>query len=89
MRPTKGSVTFKILETVNELSSECVGGRVPVTEIYLKLKDNSRESVRVILSQLKMNGFVRTPMRGMYIMSVKGKRHLKKENKKYLEKESK
>ena len=70
---------FKILEVVNALSTECVDGRVPVTEIYLKFGKDKRESVRTMLSQLKRNGFVITPMRGMYNLSKKGEKILKEE----------
>ena len=78
MWPPKATMMFKILETVNELSDKCVGGRVPVTEIYLKMKKRSRESVRTTLSQLKINGYLKTPMRGMYVLSNKGKKRLEK-----------
>ena len=76
MWPSRKSVMFKILETINTLSEECFEGRVPVTEIYLQIKDSSRESIRVMLSQLKGNGFLETPMRGMYVLSKKGKKRL-------------
>ena len=79
MWPTKGTVGFKLLEVVKSLSGKCVGGRVPVTEIYLEMDDRPRESIRTTLSQLKIRGFVSTPMRGMYIVSKKGEKLLEEE----------
>lgn len=64
---------FEILEAVNELSTQCIGGRVPVTELYLRLASNGRESVRVMVSNLKRNGLIDAPVRGMYVLTEAGK----------------
>ena len=74
MWPTKGTKMHEILETINTLTPECHEGRVPVTEIYNTLKESGRESVRVMLSQLKRNGLIEAPMRGMYTLTKKGKK---------------
>ncbi len=76
MWPAKGSKMFEILETINELSAQCIGGRVPVTELYLKLAGNGRESTRVMVSNLKKRGLIDTPVRGMYVLTEAGKKIL-------------
>lgn len=72
MWPTKGTKMHEILETIQKLSAKCNEGRVPVTEIYNKLPESGRESVRVMLSQLKRNGLIEAPMRGMYTVTSQG-----------------
>jgi len=76
MWPAKGSKMFEILETINELSAQCIGGRVPVTELYLRLSGNGRESTRVMVSNLKKRGLIDTPVRGMYVLTEAGKKIL-------------
>ena len=73
MWPTKGSKMFKILEAINELSAQCIGGRVPVAELYIKLDGDSRESTRMMISNLKRHGLIETPVRGMYVLTEAGK----------------
>ncbi len=73
MWPTKGSKMFEILEAINELSVQCIGGRVPMTELYTALNDDKRESIRVMVSNLKKRGLIDTPARGMYVLTEAGK----------------
>ncbi len=73
MWPTKGSKMFEILGAINELSVQCIGGRVPMTELYTMLNDDKRESIRVMVSNLKKRGLIDTPVRGMYVLTKAGK----------------
>jgi len=77
MWPAKGSKMFEILEAINELSAKCIGGRVPVVELYLKLPGNGRESTRVMISNLKRRGLIDAPVRGMYVLTEAGEELLK------------
>jgi len=77
MWPTRGSKMFEILEAINELSAKCIGGRVPVVELYLKLPGNGRESTRVMISNLKRRGLIDAPVRGMYVLTEAGEELLK------------
>jgi len=73
MWPAKGSKMFAILEAISELSTQCIGGRVPVAELYLKLAGNGRESTRMMISNLKKRGLVDAPVRGLYVLTEAGK----------------
>jgi len=80
MWPAKGSRMFEILEAIDELSAQCIGGRVPVAELYIRLDGSGRESIRVMTSTLKRRGLIDTPVRGMYILTEAGKEILSKNN---------
>jgi Mn-dependent DtxR family transcriptional regulator len=72
MWPEKGSKPFNILKLIDELSRSCIEGRVPVAEVYERV-GGSKESSRVIISQLKRNGLVEAPLRGMYVLTEIGR----------------
>lgn len=74
--PSKGSKMYNILEAINELSTQCPGGRVPITEVHMKFKKNSKESIRTMISQLKRKGYIDTPIRGSYVLTKRSKKLL-------------
>jgi len=77
--PKNGTKTYQILETVDKLSRGTSTGRTPVTEIYLEI-GGGKETVRSLLSQLRMKGLVETPIRGMYKLTTKGTKVLCENN---------
>lgn len=79
MWPAKGSKMFEIIETIDELSTQCIGGRVPLTELYPKLDGDSRESIRTMISTLKRRGLLDSPVRGLYVLTEAGKELLNKD----------
>jgi len=63
---------FEILKSIDTLSKNSTGGRVPLGEIYVVIK-GARESLREILWLLKNKGLVETPMRGFYGLTDAGR----------------
>jgi len=74
--PITNTKTYRILEAVDRLSKGTTTGRTPVAEIYLDI-GGGKETVRSLLSQLRKEGLVETPMRGIYRVTEKGQKVLK------------
>ena len=71
--PKSGTKYFEILKSIDTLSKNSTGGRVPIGEIYL-VTLGARESLREILWLLKNKGLVETQMRGFYGLTEAGKK---------------
>lgn len=65
----------QILEAIADLSTKTIDGNVPISEI-LKLVDSPRESIRTVLYDFKVLGWVDNPAWGRYRLTEEGKRRL-------------